>query len=156
MQLLNNVNNDKNLSCKPRSFSKDWSCLTLSTQVFTLDLGCRFGAFTLLLMCTKIYTNLTDETNFLQGPSSNKVKSLQFNHWPLKNMVTHKLHKCPFYRMCYLFLFLFIYIYIFFQAETLLFHHLRFLDHVGDGGLNTVCTNKLWYQGNTCHYHACL
>jgi len=45
----------------------------------TLDLGCRFRALTLLLMCTKIYTNLTDETNFLQYPPSDKVKSLQLN-----------------------------------------------------------------------------
>jgi len=108
---LNNVNNDKNLSCKPRSFSKDWSCLKLSTQVFTLDLGCRFEALTRLLMCTKIYTNLTDETNFLQGPLSYKVKSLQITIDQQKNLVT-QLHKWSFYRINSFFNF-YLYIYIF-------------------------------------------
>jgi len=78
--------------------------------------------------------------------------SLIFDHWRIWSSISYI---SVLFTECVIF-FLFLFIYIYFQAETSLFHHLRFLDHVGDGCLNTVCTNKLWCQGNTCHYHACL
>jgi len=119
MQLMNNVNNDKNLSCKPNVILKGFSCcLTLSTHFFYTGFGCKFVAITLLLMFTKIYTNLTDETNFLQDPSSNKVKSLrQFNRRPLKNMVTFVTQ--VFFLQNVLSISIFICIYIYFSKQRL-------------------------------------